>query len=374
MFCLANAQSISVFQFNGEQIGKPVKQLSQVFEVIDQSGLVDPEYGGDFIVYEGHLSPKKVEKSLKEIKNLVDFKYPYIYDLNFSGVQCNIKNANGLPTGVWRIASVFEDEKYFSLEKPVKNGLLNGDYKVIYPNSKKLNNCKFFNGVAQSYVSIEPNGDSIIAYFDSCNVELERRTFNASNKLLRTYSWIPNEGGLGVEMDENGRIIHYQVFGKNKEVVEVDVTNKNQPLINMFNQNDSMKWVEVKGSKNGPCIKYYKNGIVKEITNYMLGQKVGEYKFYHTNGLIAISGKYGYETALGVIKRDYEIDTNYYYPELDTFLITPDPKIKDFMGREVKPIPVYSESIKHIKEGVWKYYNDKGELIKEENYRYKSCK
>ncbi len=309
------SQNIYVFQFNGELIGKSVTQISNVFDLIEKSGLVDPEVGGDFLVYEGPLSSVKVQRSLKQIERLVSLKYPFEYDLDFSSVKCNQKSSNGIADGIWRIASVFDGAEYFGLKKGVKNGFLSGDYELNYPNSKKHIYCSFYNGVVNdSIVYISFTGDSSVSFFDSCNVKLSRRTFSPNNELLETYRWNPTNGGVEVRLFNDGSIASFKIIGKRKEQVG------NSIVYNIDGTVDTVYKTET-----GTC---------SEVNNI-------EFQV---------------------------IDTMYYYPELDTLLSTKDTSILNSVGQIIIPKPVYSEKRRRYKASSCRFYNDKGEIIKKIDY------
>jgi antitoxin component YwqK of YwqJK toxin-antitoxin module len=106
---------------------------------------------------------------------------------------------------------------------------------------------------------------------------------------------------------------------------------------------------------NGTSFNYYPNGKIKNISYYIYGLIVGGYSEWYDNGQIKISGSYWLD-----IKEKYIDKTD----SLNTIRIN---KKNETKISEKTITGIHPYNFKN-KDGIWYYYDDKGNLIRKEHW------
>jgi antitoxin component YwqK of YwqJK toxin-antitoxin module len=102
--------------------------------------------------------------------------------------------------------------------------------------------------------------------------------------------------------------------------------------------------------KYGSCFEYYENGELQEVINFYKDKRVDQYLEFHPNGKIACIGNY-----------KSIVDDSTFVQYCDTINYTDSLTAEDFF--------IVTCMVKAVKNGEWKYFNDKGVLLRTELIR-----
>ncbi len=182
--------------------------------------------------------------------------------------------------------------------------------------------------------------------FDSLNYQVKDSLWNGSFSRYRKHA------NQNYYLVETGQYIESKKYGtfKVRDTVklyeeETNYDSKETSSYKFFHSNFKLKeeGKMIDGKKEGLNKSYNNKGVLVQEVNYKNDSEFGEYKEYYENGKIKTSGQYKHSS--GII-------TNTTY---------------DAQG--VEHIRKTSSSTIPKKYGEWKYYDEKGDLIKTENLK-----
>lgn len=136
------------------------------------------------------------------------------------------------------------------------------------------------------------------------------------------------------------------------------------------------------GIVNGIFRFYYPNGAISKEESFFEGKKKGDAIFYYKNGTIEARGKFDYMFYKPNIYNDlYLVESKvkkwiYYHPNglkkaqgryYFNSIIEKKDKFES-PNKYVGNTPIYYNWKTDVKDGVWRYWDEEGKLIKKENY------
>ena len=303
------------------------------------------------------------------------------YEKNFivSNEKVNRRDQKGLKQGIWK---TYYPNRRLKKEERYKDDLLNGYVKYYNDQGKLESATLYLNGKEES-------DENNIADFDINSVYYPDGTIKSTS----VYNKAGKKDGISNYFDKDGNITSSELY-KNGYLLKKGIIDK-------------------KGLYQGEWEEYYLNGKLKSKGEYKNGKKIGAWEYYFTNGKIEQKGKYDsngrvtgewnwfYEN--GNLLRREEFRRGLEDGELEEY--TADGKVitkGEFFDGEKEgewfyELNDHQEKGKYkygLKNGMWvhkfpggevsfkgsyiegnpegkhQYFNEKGFLIKEENYSY----
>jgi antitoxin component YwqK of YwqJK toxin-antitoxin module len=263
------------------------------------------------------------------------FQDYYKGTINYEGVY-----QNGKTHGLWLERFVFDDER---------NGKVSSEYKMI--NGKLVNPVKFYEYDDFGLYSDTPEikryywlGDldlpkSDIFYFfddakrgewnmyDENNILIQRKTYNNTGDVVANR--IFNKKGIVIEFEEdykNGKSYKRNEYYDNGALESVRIIDPTDEYRTIMSKNYY---------EDGNTKSYYENNIRT---------------YYYKSGKIKAKKEFNYGKG-----KDSQISSTTEFYENGNIKV-----VKKYTG--------LNDQGSGIKDGAWKYYNEKGELIKTENY------
>lgn len=375
----------------GEKNG-PYKYFNDQCLLIKEELFVNDEKDGVSKIFFPDSSNNKVKQTIPYVdgrREGTGFEYGKdgriigitTYEKNFivSNEKINRRDKNGLKQGVWK--SYYPNER-LKKEERYKDDLLNGYVKLYNAQGKLESATLYLNGKEESDENNQADFDINTVY-----------NIDGSIKSTSVYNKAGKKDGVTNYYDKEGNITASE-FYKNGYLLKKGVIDK-------------------KGLYQGMWEEYYLNGKLKSKGAYKNGKKVGPWEYYFTNGKIEQKGKYDsngrvsgewnwyYEN--GNLLRREEFRRGVEDGELEEYMV--DGKLitkGEFFDGE-KEGEWFYELNDHLEQGKYKYglrngvwfhkypngkiafegayvegnpegkhlyYNEKGYLIKEENYSY----
>lgn len=196
------------------------------------------------------------------------------------------------------------------------------------------------------YYSIEPGGD----FLDSLVYEIKDSIKRGVVKRFRSYANDPYflvETGFYKNEKESG-VWHFR-----------DTVLKTTLLRTYEN-----------GKQNGVEISFYLNGKIKDSLNYFNGQENGNYKEYSKKGYLIKDCNYKGGKLIDTYKEYFlngRLKIKGQYTQGAGYIVVNRVTVGRSSTHKVTPTNRFTKN-KPMKQGVWKYFNNQGQLIRTETY------
>ncbi|GIV28866.1 MAG: hypothetical protein KatS3mg035_2219 [Bacteroidia bacterium] len=173
--------------------------------------------------------------------------------------------------------------------------------------------------------------------------------------------WIKH--GPEIKYNQQGiitSVLHYQ----NGKPIGIGSYNYDLEKYTTINDNDSSVCL------HGIYKSYYPNGQLMCIGMYNKGMKTGEWKEYFSNGQLKSVGEY--EDSILILFPDYDVRrifiANRKFQKIDSIPLIESSEDSLLRSFHLNRSNVFYPYNLYFKTGIWRYYDEKGKLIKEEYY------
>lgn len=188
-----------------------------------------------------------------------------------------------------------------------------------------------------------------------------------------TYLKIEYQGYVsnnGEELLDGKYIIYYNTGNVNQKFYYENNNRHGSAVAYYKNGNLSLKSNYCMGILNGEWVKYYENGNIKEKGTYFNGEKLGLWEEYYENGKLKSKGDL--ISNFHLIKYKDFINFELIVTDKQGAAITPEnytEQMKSTLEMLKNSVRISFPYKMYLKDDLWKYYNEQGNLINEEIYK-----
>jgi antitoxin component YwqK of YwqJK toxin-antitoxin module/predicted MPP superfamily phosphohydrolase len=317
--------------------GNPIFQIGSNYQFEDNGG------GGYLRLLKFYPEEKKiVVKTFSPILNKykTDKTNQFVIDLkksifSYDELDGEIKNTHG------RIVKRRENGK-LSVEWNYKEGKLEGETKLFYPDERVKAIINYSNGLPKKVLSYYQNGQlNFSGNFFNGQLGGEAKRFYGNGQLMYSKKLINSKfEGPRSFFYPNGNLKEEKKFKNSMVDGEVKLYYSSGALREVFTQINECEFEYCKGLIDGLWKEYYENGTPKSVTTYVVGYEDGPAKFYHENGSLKKEVTYYRNKSHGVVKEYFSNGKLKYIGHAD-------------MGK---------------RSGLTKFFSEEGVLTAERNY------
>jgi len=305
---------------------------------------------------------------------------------NLNAQQINAIDANGMKQGPWK--KYYESTKALFYEGQFKDDKPVGTFKHYYNNSKLRSITIYQGNIARAEVFtrkgilmakgkfVDQKKDSTWVYFNDYGKISQKETYFEGNKSGLEETYYPN-GQVASRVEyingiENGKFVMFYSNG--------NIENEGEYLNGQFNGNYIYYYDNKKkmyegmyelGKKNKLWVYYHSDGLIKMFIHYKMGITIkedyqnGEFVSYYDSGMIESISHYKEGKKEGAFIEYYNNGQRELVSREKTDPYEPDELVEIITGQQIKFERTY---IDDKAEGVVRFYDEDGKLLKTENY------